>query len=82
MTFEQAAALPQAGQLAVQALAAAGPLKCSLNPANSRLLIDGPYQLDDAREAFRSHGRARRHVPRPCASTAERIADVNGGTAR
>jgi hypothetical protein len=27
MTFEQAAALPQAGQLAVQALAAAGLLK-------------------------------------------------------
>jgi NADPH:quinone reductase-like Zn-dependent oxidoreductase len=36
MTFEQAAALPQAGQLAVQALAAAGPLK-----AGQKILING-----------------------------------------
>ena len=36
MTFEQAAALPQAGQLAVQALAAAGPLK-----PGQKILING-----------------------------------------
>src|SRR6185312_4912808 len=36
MTFEQAAALPQSGQLAVQALAAAGPLK-----RGQRILING-----------------------------------------
>jgi NADPH:quinone reductase-like Zn-dependent oxidoreductase len=36
MTFEQAAALPQAGQLAVQALAAAGPLK-----PRQKILING-----------------------------------------
>jgi len=36
MTFEQAAALPQAGQLAVQALFAAGPLK-----PGQRILING-----------------------------------------
>ena len=36
MTFEQAAALPQAGQLAVQALAAAGPLK-----SGHKILING-----------------------------------------
>ena len=35
MTFEQAAALPQAGQLAFQAVAAAGPLK------HQRILING-----------------------------------------
>jgi NADPH:quinone reductase-like Zn-dependent oxidoreductase len=36
MTFEQAAALPQAGQLAVQGLLAAGPLKPGL-----KILISG-----------------------------------------
>ena len=36
MTFEQAAALPQAGQLAVQGLFAAGPLK-----AGQKILING-----------------------------------------
>jgi NADPH:quinone reductase-like Zn-dependent oxidoreductase len=36
MTFEQAAALPQAGQLAVQGLYAAGPLKAGL-----KILING-----------------------------------------
>ncbi len=36
MTFEQAAALPQAGQLAVQGLRAGGPLKPSL-----KILING-----------------------------------------
>ena len=36
MTFEQAAALPQAGQLAVQALFAAGPLR-----AGQKILING-----------------------------------------
>jgi NADPH:quinone reductase-like Zn-dependent oxidoreductase len=36
MTFEQAAALPQAGQLAVQGLAAAGPLK-----PRQKILING-----------------------------------------
>ena len=36
MTFEQAAALPQAGQLVP--------------------VIDGPYKLSEAREAFRRFG--------------------------
>jgi NADPH:quinone reductase-like Zn-dependent oxidoreductase len=36
MTFEQAAALPQAGQLALQGLLAAGPLKPGL-----KILISG-----------------------------------------
>ena len=36
MTFEQAAALPQAGQLAVQGLFANGPLR-----AGQRILING-----------------------------------------
>jgi NADPH:quinone reductase-like Zn-dependent oxidoreductase len=56
MTFAQAAALPQAGQLAVQGLFANPLLNERFEAGQLVPVIDGPYTLSEGAEALRHFG--------------------------